>query len=206
MPDEDREEFLRFCNSIVEDYHAEGPIETQLAQSIAEDFWRLNRGRAWETNTLALGYFNGAADRVNCDHPQIDDAMTQAIVFEKQAKNFALIALYEQRINRNIAKNEQRLRARQAERQAALAQAVEEAKLLEEEAEPQADNWPGLIPTEAESESTALVSLIPTSNETKTDVLVRGFVFSKAKIASIMRHERRLECARQRHLTALKAA
>jgi hypothetical protein len=120
--------------------------------------------------------------------------MTQAIVFEKQAKNFALIALYEQRINRNIAKNEERLRARQAERQAALAQAVEEAKLLEEEAEPQADNWPGLIPTEAESESTALVSLIPTSNEAKTDVLVsRGFVFSKAKIASIIRHERRLE-------------
>lgn len=124
MPWEDRNEFNRFCEGIVADYRAEGPIEIQLAQSIAEDFWRLNRGRAWENNMLALGYFDGTADRIDADHPQIADAFTQAKVVEKQAKNFSLISLYETRIKRNISKNEERLCARQAERQAAFAQAA----------------------------------------------------------------------------------
>ena len=114
MPHEDAVEFNRFTKAIVEDYHPEGPIENQLAQSIAEDFWRLNRGRAWETNTLALGFFDGTEQRIDADHPQINDAMTQALVFEKQALNFTRIAMYETRLNRNIAKNEERLKLRQA--------------------------------------------------------------------------------------------
>src|SRR5579872_7099472 len=98
--------------------------------------WRLNRGRAWETNTLALGYFKGAGDKLDCDIPQLHDALSQTVVVERQGKTIANIALYETRLNRNIAKNEERLKARQAERKIALAEAVSEARLLEEFPDP----------------------------------------------------------------------
>ena len=193
MPGEDRDEFNRFCKSIVEDYHPEGPIENQLAHSIAEDFWRLNRGRAWETNTLAYGHFNGMVDRVDADIPQVGDAMTQVLVFEKQAVNFARIALYEQRINRNIARNEASLKTRQAERRAALAEAVAEAKLLEDEAK--------LLELEPETTEED-----PSAEPHSHFVFHNGFVFSKANIAFLIGHERRLERARRRLLTLQKAA
>jgi hypothetical protein len=187
MPHEDAVEFNRFTKAIVEDYHPDGAIETQLAQSIAEDYWRLNRGRAWETNTLALGYFDGTEDRIDADHPQINDAMTQALVFEKQAANFARVALYEQRINRNIAKNEERLKLRQAERRAALAEAVEEARLLADESEGRA----------AQAAS---------ADDAATLVAIGGFVFSTTRIQQTLHRQNRLEAARQRHLRLQKAA
>jgi hypothetical protein len=198
MPHEDAVEFNRFTKAIVADFHPEGAIENQLAQSIAEDFWRLNRGRAWETNTLAIGFFDGTENRIDADHPQINDAMTQALVFEKQAGNFGKIALYETRLNRNIAKNEERLKLRQAERRAALAQAVEEARLLADEPDGHAaiaasgdGDRPGLIATEA---------------ETKSTVRVAGFVFSTTQIHQTLHRQQRLEAARQRHLQLQKAA
>jgi hypothetical protein len=184
LPDEDRDEFNRFCEAIVADYQAEGPIEIQLAQSIAEDSWRLNRGRAWETNMFALGHFNSTADRVDSGHPQLDDAIIQVFVFEKKSKHFSNIALYETRINRNIAKNEQRLKERQAERKAAEAQAIEELRLLE---------------AEAASEAAASVESEPTLN-------VNGFVFSTPKIRALVARQIRLERAREHQFRLRKAA
>jgi hypothetical protein len=46
MPDEDREAHDKFCAAIVESLAPEGALEIQFAQSIAEDNWRMNRGRA----------------------------------------------------------------------------------------------------------------------------------------------------------------
>src|SRR5580658_7334361 len=57
MPDEDREAHDKFCAAIVESLAPEGALEIQLAQSIAEDNWRMNRGRAIETNLFAIGNF-----------------------------------------------------------------------------------------------------------------------------------------------------
>jgi hypothetical protein len=55
MPNEDREAHDKFCAAIVESLGAEGAIEMQFAQSVAEDNWRANRGRAIETNMFAVG-------------------------------------------------------------------------------------------------------------------------------------------------------
>ena len=175
LSEEDMKAFERFCHEIVEDYQAEGPLETQLAHTIAEDMWRLNRGRAWETNTLALGYFKGAGDKIDSDIPQLHDALTQAVIVERQGKTFANIALYEHRINRNIVKTEERLKARQTERKAALAQAIEEARLLEEYAGEEA-----------------------VSAEKPAEITCNGFVFSTAKIERLVTRELRLEGARNR--------
>jgi hypothetical protein len=57
MPDEDRVAHDKFCAAIVESLAPEGALEIQFAQAIAEDNWRMNRGRAIETNIFAIGSF-----------------------------------------------------------------------------------------------------------------------------------------------------
>jgi hypothetical protein len=54
LPAEDREAHDRFCGELIDILQPETPIEIQLAQSVAEDNWRLNRAR--ETNIFALGH------------------------------------------------------------------------------------------------------------------------------------------------------
>jgi hypothetical protein len=134
MPDEDRRAFETFTAEIRAAYHPEGALERQIAQSIAEDEWRLNRARAIENNVIALGHSSTAAD-VGTDNPQIHAALTQARVFWRSPEKFALLSIYEQRISRKIQRNEERLHALQTARQAALQQALEEARLLAERAE-----------------------------------------------------------------------
>ena len=55
MPWEDRAAFNHFCSALAAEYRPDGLIETELAQSIAEDHWRLNRVRAIDHNIFALG-------------------------------------------------------------------------------------------------------------------------------------------------------
>ena len=43
MPGEDRTAFENFASEIRHAFHPEGALEKQIAQSIAEDEWRLNR-------------------------------------------------------------------------------------------------------------------------------------------------------------------
>src|SRR5271156_2716657 len=84
---EDRDAFNHFCTAMVADYHPEGVIETELAQSIAEDHWRLNRVRAIEHNMFAIG-FAASTLNVKSDDPQIDAALAQAQTFRDEAKTF----------------------------------------------------------------------------------------------------------------------
>src|ERR1700679_498441 len=97
MPNEDREAHDTFCNELVEGFKPESPIEQQLAQSIAEDSWRLNRVRAIENNMFALGH----ADQ----HREIQIALADAKTFQDQAAQFNLLTIYEQRINRGLRRN-----------------------------------------------------------------------------------------------------
>jgi len=115
---EDREAFNTFCTALIADYRPEGAAETQLAQAIAEDNWRLNRARAIEHNIFALG-FAASAPLADSDNPQIDAALAQAQTFRDEAKTFGLITLYEQRIHRNLQRNFDRLRQLQSERRLA---------------------------------------------------------------------------------------
>jgi hypothetical protein len=58
--------------------------------------------------------------------------MTHARAFWRNPQKFALLSLCEQRISRKLQRNEERLRALQSERKAALEQALEEAAILAE--------------------------------------------------------------------------
>jgi hypothetical protein len=134
MAEEDREAFETFAREYRLACFPIGPIETQIAQSIAEDEWRLSRARAIENNVIALGHGSMAGD-VETINTQMHAAMTQARVFWRDPNKFALLSLYEQRISRKLERNEARLRTLQTERKAALEAALEEAAFLAELAE-----------------------------------------------------------------------
>ena len=128
---EDRDAFNEFCASLVTEYRPETAVETQLAQSIAEDQWRLNRARAIEHNIFALGS-TASMPAIDSDDPQIDAALAQAQTFRDESRTFGLITLYEQRIHRNLQRNLDRLRQLQSDRRAARARALDELIELEE--------------------------------------------------------------------------
>jgi hypothetical protein len=119
LPTEDREAHDAFCKELIEDFHPGTAVERQLAQSIAEDFWRLNRVPAMENNIFALGHTN--------ERSEIRIALANARTFLTQANQFSLLTIYEQRINRNVQRNLKLLRELQAERKAQRQEVVEPA-------------------------------------------------------------------------------
>jgi hypothetical protein len=91
------------------------------------------------------------------------------MTFMRQSKEILLLTLYESRINRNIRKNMEQLRALQTERKAQHVQALEEAQLLSELA---ADNGETFDPAQ------------------------HGFAFSTVEINFRIQRKRQLQQAR----------
>src|SRR5580704_9626567 len=83
LPTEDREAHDAFCNELVDSFTPETPMENQLAQSVAEDSWRLNRARAIENNMFALGRQH--------ERREIQIALADAETFQDQAASFNLL-------------------------------------------------------------------------------------------------------------------
>lgn len=126
MTDEERPAFIEYCADLVEELAPETAHERRLAQAIAEDYWRLDRGRAAENNLFALGHFEAAGD-IDVNHPEVHAALTQARVFRDNSGAFLVITLYEQRINRSLHRNLDLLRDLQTERRAVQTKAMEKA-------------------------------------------------------------------------------
>src|ERR1700722_9060572 len=55
LPTEDHSAYERHSQSFLDEYHPQGATETQLAQSLIDTSWRLNRAAALETNLFSLG-------------------------------------------------------------------------------------------------------------------------------------------------------
>jgi hypothetical protein len=113
-----------------------------MAQSIADDHWRLNRVSAIETNMFALGHYespgpDNISDAVSDDlsdstepDSDIHAALNSARVFLADAKQFALLSIYEQRIHRNLQKSMTEFRCLQSARvQQSAAQAKTSANV-----------------------------------------------------------------------------
>jgi hypothetical protein len=128
MTDEDRAAHEKFSDAIVKDLAPAGAMETQLAQRIAIDSWRLNRMSAIEDNLFAIGI--DTLDGQSNDMGQIDAAINSAHTFLRNSKQMQLLSLYEQRINRTLQKNLALLKSLQAERKAQRETQMKEAALL----------------------------------------------------------------------------
>jgi hypothetical protein len=126
---EDQEAFDQHCTGIRESFAPIGAFELDLAQSIAEDRWRLKRARALESGIFALGQCGGAG-KVDAGHPQLDAAFSQARTWLEESQNLQLLTLYESRIQRSLDKALAQLTTIQEKRAAAHQRAMEEAQLL----------------------------------------------------------------------------
>src|SRR6202451_1747471 len=138
--------FEQHCPGRRESLDPVGALEIDLAQSIAEDRWRLKRARAIETGIFPLGHLGqlGALATSDRDDPAqlpIDEALSRARTWVDKGANFQLLALYEQRIHRAIEKNMAQLRTLRAERHAARKQALEEAQLLAQLAQSKGEKY-----------------------------------------------------------------
>ncbi len=102
-------------------------FERSLAQSIADDLWRLNRARTIESGMFAIGMQNGSDD---IGVPQVDDALAQTHTWAQEARNLRLLTIYEQRIQRSVDKNMARLEALKTRREQAAKEDMRQAKLL----------------------------------------------------------------------------
>jgi hypothetical protein len=167
---EEHDAFEKHCQATVEALAPVGILEQQLAQSIAEDKWRLNRARAIESGIFALGQSDEPSD---LDGPQIDQALSQAQTWLEEGRNIQLLSLYGQRIQRSIERNMAELRTLRAERLAARQQAVEEAVLLSQLAKSKGETY-----------------------NPAADFPSPNFVFSTAEFETMMAREQRLAAAR----------
>jgi hypothetical protein len=115
LSDEDRPIFENFKAQFIADLQPKTTMELSLATSIAWDTWRLNHLREVEMNMYALGT-EDPETVIDCDEVQVHTAMADATTFAKESSKFALMSIYEQRLNRSIHKNLQTLRELQTER------------------------------------------------------------------------------------------
>jgi hypothetical protein len=153
MPWEDREAYQAHCAGIVQELEPVGQLETECAQGIADDQWRLNRARAVDSNMFALGQFDYAPATGD---EQVDAALNAARAFRDHSKAFANLSIYEQRINRSLEKNFARLQALQQDRKLqegmARAAAIRQKEMQDHGARVATPlQRPGLIPTPSEA-------------------------------------------------------
>jgi hypothetical protein len=169
MTEEDRAAFDSFSTRMLKSLVPEGEAELQLAARIAKDTWRINRVSAIEDNIFALSH-EANSDATGTNHPQIDAAFGAARTFIQEAKQFQLLSLYEQRINRSLQKNIALFRQMQSDRIAQRANEMAEAELLLQ------------------------VSVV---NGLTYEPAKDGFVFSNAEIVASIDRNNRLKQARE---------
>jgi hypothetical protein len=133
MTPEEREKFDAFVNGMMTDFAPVGTHEIFLANSIAEEAWRLSQIRARCNNLSAVGDFDGAGDKYRPMEDQnsgIKTAVIDSVVARDQSKQLALMSLYGQRTQRAYEKYKRDLNELQEQRKANEATEMEEARLL----------------------------------------------------------------------------
>ncbi len=117
IPPSEQAAYERHCRGIHQSIGPSGALETDLAQSIADDRWRLKRAAAIESNIFTLGL--SFPDQALTGNEESDIALAQARVWLERGKDLELLALYESRIQRRVEKNLALLRQLQRDRREA---------------------------------------------------------------------------------------
>ena len=172
MNEADRLAYETFEKGLIASLKPVGAYEHQLAVSISQDQWRINRSRAIEFNTLGLGHEERKAAAL-ANTPEVEAAITQARTWHHEHPGLTNISLYETRVNRMISKNEKRLAELQQSRKAEEAAALEEAELL----------FCQSVMTQEAGAATRSIE-------------VNGFVFSAARLATGLNRKAALASAR----------
>lgn len=173
---EEHQAHHEFCGAILTSLHPVGALELQLAQSIAEDNWRLNRARSLENNIFAItATFHDSTGETESE--DLDAALAHARTYIADPGRLNLLSLYERRIHGNMIRTLKQLTDLQTARRKALNESEAlRAKALEEE---------------------TLLAQLAESEGAEYDPPKNGFVFSIAEIRDALLRKTRLEAARR---------
>jgi hypothetical protein len=136
MPWEDRQQYDEFCRQFLEDLKPVGFEQTQLAQTIADCQWRLNRASSYES---AIFYYEAFLAYQGFHEEEVEEEMCKARVAEITQKRLLNLTLYESRLQRKMMNARKALKELQNEqREPPRAQSVASASSASPE--PQAQN------------------------------------------------------------------
>ena len=145
-------------------------FEASLVQSIADDRWQLQRAAVIEDSVFAAGIANLQPSPAA---PEVDVALAKGNTWLARGKELERLTLYAHRIQRRLEKNIAMLRQLQADRKAALDQAVDQAAALAELAEKAGQTY-------------------NPAKDFPRELLPANFDFSTPEIARLIAHQRRL--------------
>ena len=115
LPSEDMGLYLKFSQEFVDSLYPATPLESELAQTVADGYWRLKRFRTVEEGMLAMGHYEKEGD-FDAATEEVHSAFTAAKAFRANSQAFVNLSIYEQRIQRGIEKSMKQLREIQSER------------------------------------------------------------------------------------------
>ncbi len=96
----DQVAYDQHCRGFHQSFAPVGAVETDLAQAIADDRWRLNRAGGIESSIFALG--SGQSGQATAGNPEVDVALAQARVWLSEGKNLQLLSLYQHRRRKRV--------------------------------------------------------------------------------------------------------
>lgn len=106
---EERPEFDLYYNDLLAALAPEGALESKVVEAIIMDEWRLTRARQVENQIFCRGYMSAKSE---------DQFISGAETWLAHSRELATLTLYEQRINRVLARNKAEFASLQAARQA----------------------------------------------------------------------------------------
>jgi len=118
LPSEDLAAYKRFSADFLASLAPETFAERQVAQTIVDTQWRLNRVLTLEDGMLALGHFEKAG-QVDPGHPEIHAALTAAGAWREHSQAFVNLSMHEQRLYRIMKDASKTLEEMQSKRIAA---------------------------------------------------------------------------------------
>ena len=117
LPSEDLAAFESFTQGLLDDLKPSGPLETQLAQTIAGLSWRINRASALENNLFTFGMWEHSAS-IDTENSQARDALAMAAALCAQTQALSTISLHQNRLSRTFERTLNQFRQIQAARRA----------------------------------------------------------------------------------------
>ena len=127
---DDHEIYSRLQTQYFQNLKPEGFFETELAQSIVDAQWRLNRIKSLEESLLAMGQIEPLQTITLED--DVDEALEQGQSYRNHSRAFANLSIYEGRIHRAKDKALNELKTLQQTREAKRAEQLEEALMLKQ--------------------------------------------------------------------------
>jgi hypothetical protein len=187
LPSEDMNLYLKFSKDFVDSLTPQTPMENEIAQAIADGYWRMKRVRTTEESLYALGHYEGQGD-FDANHEEVHAAFTAGKTFRDHSHAFVNLSIYEQRIQRGIDRNTRLLRELQTERKERRKAEMAEVLRLRDYHEMMSHSRNTADTRSSNGE------LIPAEPTQRYEPLVDGFVYASAEIeVEAQRRDRRKE-------------